>query len=169
MKNVGEKSAFSSWFVVEEGVISISLRSITIFFSVFITAVLLVMLYLSCNDGTGDYKCTIQDWPMISDIVVQEMYDRTFLLLTAVFMFGVQQVNLRAFYKQLYGKISNGRNDTMMYVGMISMVGLPMVGMFDEKAWVTLHYISAAMFFGGFMIYSRLLSIAMYEVKDQFD
>ena len=106
---------------------------------------------------------------MISDIVVQEMYDRTFLLLTAVFMFGVQQVNLRAFYKQLYGKISNGRNDTMMYVGMISMVGLPMVGMFDEKAWVTLHYISAAMFFGGFMIYSRLLSIAMYEVKDQFD
>jgi hypothetical protein len=43
---------------------------------------------------------------MISDVIVQEMYDRTFLLLTAIFMFGVQQVNLRAYYKQLYGKIS---------------------------------------------------------------
>ncbi len=97
------------------------------------------------------------------------MYNRTFLLLTAIFMFGVQQVNLRAFYKQLYGKISNGRNDTMMYIGMVSMVGLPMVGMFDEKMWVTLHGISAGMFFGGFMIYARILSVAMNEVKDQFD
>jgi hypothetical membrane protein len=105
---------------------------------------------------------------MISDVIVQEMYDRTFLLLTAIFMFGVQQVNLRAYYKQLYGKISNGRNDTMMYIGMISMVGLPMVGIFDET-WKTLHGVSAGMFFGGFMIYARILSIALNEVKDQFD
>lgn len=140
----------------------------TIFFSVFITAVLIIMLYLSCNDGKGDYKCTIQEWPMISDVIRQEMYDRTFLLLTAVFMFGVQQVNLRAFYKQLYGKISNGRNDTLMYIGMISMVGLPMVGVFDES-WKTMHGISAGMFFGGFMIYAKMLSNDMNSVKTQFD
>ena len=127
------------------------------------------MLILSCNDGKGDYKCTIQDWPMISDVIVQEMYNRTFILMTAVFMFGVQQVNTRAFYKQLYGKISNGRNDTMFYIGLVSMVGLPMVGIFDEKLWKTLHGISAGLFFGGFMIYARLLSIAMNEVKGQFD
>jgi len=105
---------------------------------------------------------------MISDVIAQEMYDRTFLLLTAVFMFGVQQVNLRAFYKQLYGKISNGRNDTLMYIGMVSMVGLPMVGVFDES-WKTLHGVSAGMFFGGFMIYARILANAMNEVKAQFD
>jgi hypothetical protein len=97
------------------------------------------------------------------------MYNRTFILMTAVFMFGVQQVNLRAYYKQLYGKISNGRNDTIFYIGILSMVGLPMVGIFDEKMWVTLHYINAGLFFGGFMIYSRMLSIAMNEVKSQFD
>ena len=141
----------------------------TIFFSLFITTVLVIMLILSCNDGKGDYKCTIQDWPMISDVIVQEMYNRTFILMTAVFMFGVQQVNTRAFYKQLYGKISNGRNDTMFYIGLVSMVGLPMVGIFDEKLWKTLHGISAGLFFGGFMIYARLLSIAMNEVKGQFD
>ncbi len=59
IKKTGEKSAFSGWFVDEEGVISISLRGMTVFFSLFITAVLVVMLYLSCNDGKGDYKCTI--------------------------------------------------------------------------------------------------------------
>jgi hypothetical membrane protein len=106
---------------------------------------------------------------MISDVIVQEMYNRTFILMTAVFMFGVQQVNIRAFYKQLYGKISNGRNDTLFYLGIVSMVGLPMVGIFDEHMWKTMHGISAGLFFGGFMIYARSLSIAMNEVKSQFD
>jgi hypothetical protein len=59
IKKTEEKSAFASWFVVEQGVISLSLRGMTIFFSLFITAALVVMLYLSCNDGKGDYKCTI--------------------------------------------------------------------------------------------------------------
>jgi hypothetical membrane protein len=95
------------------------------------------------------------------------MYNRTFILLTAVFMFGVQQANLRAFYKQLYGKISNGRNDTMMFFGIASMVALPMVGIFDEHMGAP-HGIAAGIFFVGFMIYSRLLGNAIYETKDQF-
>ena len=106
---------------------------------------------------------------MISDVINQEMYKRTFILLTAIFMFGVQQVNLRAFYKLLYGKVSNGRNDTMMWFGIISMVGLPMVGIFDESLWKTLHGISAGMFFIGFMIYARLLACTMHDVRSQFD
>ena len=96
------------------------------------------------------------------------MYDRTFILLTAIFMFGVQQVNLRAFYKQLYGKISNGRNDTMMYIGIASMVALPMVGIFDEGKKV-LHGVSAGIFFIGFMIYARMLACSLHNVKSQFD
>jgi hypothetical protein len=162
------KSFFEKWFVLEDGVISISLRDMTIVSGLTITINLLIMLIASCNDGTGDYKCTLADWPMVSDIIVQEMYNRTFILMTAVFMYGIQQVNLRAFYKQLYGKISNGRNDTMMYIGLASMVALPMVGIFDEHMWKTLHGISAGIFFGGFMIYARLLGNALYSVKDQF-
>jgi hypothetical protein len=154
---------------MEDGVISVSLRNLTIFCSLLITATLLLILYASCNDGTGNYVCTLEKWPMISDVINQEMYNRTFILLTAIFMFGVQQVNLRAFYKMMYGKISNGRNDTMMWFGIISMVGLPMVGIFDESMWKTLHGISAGMFFVGFMIYARLLACAMHEVRDQFD
>jgi Frag1/DRAM/Sfk1 family len=161
-------SWFSQWFVMEDGVISVSLKNMTILFALTITGALVAMLVASCNDGKGDYICTFKEWPMVSDVIVQEMYNRTFILLTAIFMFGVQQVNLRAFYKQLYGKISNGRNDTMMYIGLASMVALPMVGIFDEHMWKTMHGISAGVFFGGFMIYARLLGNAIYEVRDQF-
>ena len=140
----------------------------TIFFAMLITITLTVMLILSCNDGKGDYVCTFQEWPMISDVIVQEMYNRTFILMTAIFMFGVQQANLRAFYKQLYGVISNGRNDTMFYIGLASMVALPMVGIFDEKMWKTLHGISAGVFFGSFMVYARLVGVALYENKDKY-
>jgi hypothetical membrane protein len=96
------------------------------------------------------------------------MYNRVFILLTATFMFGVNQVNIRAFYKQLYGVVSNGRNDTMFYIGLASMVALPMVGIFDEKMWKTLHGISAGVFFGGFMIYARMLAVSMDANKSKY-
>jgi hypothetical protein len=74
---------------MEEGIISVSLKNFTIFFALAISVALIAMLIASCNDGTGDYKCTFEDWPMVSDVICQEMYNRTFILLTAVFMFGV--------------------------------------------------------------------------------
>lgn len=141
----------------------------TIVCALSITVALLLILYFSCNDGTGRYVCTYAKWPMISDVINQEMYNRTFILLTAVFMYGVQQTNLRAFYKMLYGKIDNSRNDTMMYWGIASMVALPMVGIFDEHNYGTFHGISAGVFFIGFMIYARMLAISLDKVKDQFD
>jgi hypothetical protein len=162
------KSYFSEWFVTQDGVISFSLKNMTILFGLGITVTLVAILYASCNDGTGQYVCTWQEWPMISDVICQEMYNRTFILLTAVFMFGVQQSNQRAFYKQLYGKISNGRNDTMLIIGLFSTLALPMIGIFDEKMWKTLHGVSAGIFFGCFMIYSRLMGNALYEVRAQF-
>ncbi len=94
------------------------------------------MLYLSRNDGAGRYVCTYAKWPMISDVINQEMYNLTFILLTAVFMYGVHQANLRAFYKMLYGKIHVGRNDTMMYIGIASMVALPVVAILEKANFV---------------------------------
>lgn len=166
-KTEPKKSFFSQWFVMEDGVISVSLKNMTILFAMGISVALILMLIASCNDGTGDYKCTLQDWPMVSDVICQEMYNRVFILLTAIFMFGVQQANLRAFYKQLYGKVSNGRNDTMMYIGILSMCALPMVGIFDEHMGAP-HGIAAGIFFGGFMIYARLVGNAIYENRAQF-
>lgn len=52
------KSFFSQWFVMEDGVISVSLRNMTITFALLISVTLLLILYFSCNDGTGRYQCT---------------------------------------------------------------------------------------------------------------
>ena len=76
---------------------------------------------------------------MISDVINQEMYTRIFILLTCVFMFSVQQANIRAYYKQLYGKIDDSRNGNIMIWGIVSMCALPLIGMFDESLWTQLH------------------------------
>jgi hypothetical membrane protein len=96
------------------------------------------------------------------------MYTRIFILLTCIFMFGVQQANLRAYYKQLYGKIDDSRNSRIMIWGTIAMLALPIIGIFDES-WTSVHGICAGIFFGCFMIYGRQLSVALNEVKGQFD
>ena len=80
-------SIFSKWFVVEEGVISLSLKDFTVLFSLIVTLTLLMMLWQSCQ--AGNFECTIEKWPMISDVINQEMYIRVFILLMTMFMFGV--------------------------------------------------------------------------------
>ena len=144
------------------------MRNLTISGALSITVALLAILYASCNDGTGHYQCTYERFPMVSDVICQEMYNRVFILLTAIFMFGVQQANIRAYYKKLYGKISDGKNDTMFWFGFASMIALPMVGIFDEKMWSTMHVISAGIFFGGFLIYGSLLGGYIYKNRAQF-
>jgi hypothetical protein len=41
-------------------------------------------------------------------------------------------VNIRAYFKKLYGIISDQRNDTIMAIGIVALVSLPMVGIFDN-------------------------------------
>jgi hypothetical protein len=153
---------------MEDGVISISLKNFTIASAGAISLALLSILYASCNDGTGEYVCSYAKFPMVSDVICQEMYNRIFILLTATFMFGVQQANIRAYYKKLYGKVSNTQNDVLFWFGIASMVALPMVGIFDEKMWSTFHVISAGIFFCGLLIYGTLLSGYVYKYRSQF-
>ena len=107
-----------------------SLKDLTLIMGILISASLLIKLYLSCSAGT--FECTTQNFPMVSTIIAQEMYNRLFIFLTAVFMFGVQQTNLRAFYKKLYGVIPNSQNDNMFWLGTASCLSLPLIGIFDE-------------------------------------
>lgn len=105
---------------------------------------------------------------MISDVINQEMYNRIFILLTAIFMFGVQQVNIRAYFKKLYGIIPNKDNDSMFWWGFASLVALPFVGIFDEANWLPLHIVAAGTFFTGFMIYGWKLGDYLYKNRDKF-
>ena len=46
-----------------------SLKNFTIFFALSISVALLAILYASCNDGTGEYVCTYEKFPMVSDVI----------------------------------------------------------------------------------------------------
>lgn len=73
--------------MIDDGVISLSLKTLTIVIGLAISVTLLAELYVTCSDGT--FVCTYDDFPMVSTVIALEMYDRIFILLTAIFMFGV--------------------------------------------------------------------------------
>ena len=130
-----------------------------------ISVALLVMLAISCHNGS--VECSTHSFPMISTvIVITEMYDRIFLLLTTVLMFGVNQVNIRAFYKKLYGKISDRANDALLIWGLFSCLSLPMIGVFDEHKWKLPHGFFAVVFFLSFGVYAVILSKYLYNNRD---
>jgi hypothetical protein len=96
------------------------------------------------------------------------MYNRTFILLTALFVFGVQQVNTRAFFKKLYGVISDCYNDFLFCLGIISSMALPLIGIFDMYMWGPEHGKIAVVVFGGYGIYLFLLGRALYQNRDKY-
>lgn len=161
------KSIFAKFFIIQDGVISLSLRDMTIVCSAAISLSLIVMLYFSCKNN--DFECTLSDFPMVSTVVALHMYDRAFIILTTILMFGVQQVNIRAFYKKLYGIIPDGQNDRLLNLGTISCVALPLIGVFDEHQWGTIHGTCAVIFFGCFGIYCVLLGRYLSENKSRFN
>ena len=132
----------------------------TVVLSLAISISLLAMLYVSCK--AAEFECTLQSFPMVSTVIALKMYDRTFLILTTILMFGVQQVNIRAFYKKLYGLIPDSKNDKLFNLGMISCVALPLIGVFDEHQWPIPHGISAVFFFVCFGIYCVQLGRYLY-------
>ena len=97
--NKVEKSIWESLFIVEDGVISLSLRTMSVLFSLLITGGLLYCLKLYCAQN----DCSSQKFPLVDDVLLfDEQANRIFLFLTTCFMWGVHQANIRAFYRMMY-------------------------------------------------------------------
>lgn len=143
-----------------------SLKDQTLIFSIGISIALIAMGFVSCQKG--EFECTLSNFPMVSDVLALPMYDRTFIILTTIMTFGIQQVNIRAFYKKLYGKVSDCYNDFLIILGGLSCVTLPMIGVFDEHEFNPIHCTCAGIFFGSFGFYCILLGRALYQNKDKF-
>lgn len=105
---------------------------------------------------------------MISDILAIRPYDRLFIFLTTFYTLGIMQINMRAFFKKVYGIIPNKTNDKIFYTGLPACLALPMIGIFDEYDYRLIHYSSAGTFFICFTLYGVWLSSAMFEHKEKF-
>jgi Frag1/DRAM/Sfk1 family len=77
-------------------------------------------------------------------------------------------VNIRAYFKMLYGIIPDKQNDCMFWWGLASLIALPFVGIFDEELWKTMHVVSAGTFFVGFMIYGWKLGDNLWTNRVKF-
>jgi len=166
-KRSGYRSIFSRWIVVENGVIQTSLKDITILIGFGITISLILMLVVSCSNH--QVECTLSDFPMVSYVIaLNSMYDRIFILLVTTLMYGVQQANIRAFYKKLYGIIPDSNNNWLLFYGIFSIFSLPAIGLFDCHNWNKIHGTSAVIFFAFFGLYSYKLANYMSSNKDKF-
>ena len=157
------------WFVTEAGVISLSLRNMTVLMSTFVTVALFSMCYYSCTYEPEYYTCTVQHWPMISDVINQEMYTRVFILMMTVFMFGVNLANVRAFFKKVYDAQGGATllNDITLGLGLVSSGCLPLIGVFDESKWSQVHGFFAGVYFLTFMAYGFLVGYQLNACRDK--
>ena len=98
--------------VVNDGVVSFSLKDMSFLISVIVTGLLMYLLYTSCQNPdvipNHQIECQAYNFPWVSEVVSQtNMSNRLFILSTTILMWGVNQQNIRAYYKMLYGKISD--------------------------------------------------------------
>ena len=125
-----DQSLFERFWVTENGVISISVRNMTIISCLLLTLNLAANLYFYCEISIEE-ECTLVDFPQISDVIGLPIWDRLFCLTATFFCMGAYQISARCFYKKLYNKVSHGMNDMILTFGIITTLCLPAVAYFD--------------------------------------
>lgn len=105
---------------------------------------------------------------MISDLILTTYNDRAFCILTTITCYVCMSGNIRAFHKRIAHFTSEWTNDVLVWIGFLAIFGLPLVGLFDEINFHTLHVICAGVFFGGFGIYALWLTSILKANKDKF-
>jgi len=165
-------SIFERFFVIQEGVISVQVRSLTVVSCLAITGGLLAMLYVSC-DIIPIVECDLWSMPpqlpMVSAVIGYPIFDRIFCLMTGYYCFGVHQVNLRCFYRLIHGATDSCINDFLLYLGLVSTVALPAIGYFDMYWYNDLHGPIAAVFFTTVVIYAFMLHSELQSQEKKFD
>lgn len=158
------------WFDFEDGTISISLKTLTAFGCMLITTYLATILYLICNNVEGECSWTgvVPEWPSISSILCRPFYDRLCCMTFTFFSLVVLQTDVRAYYKKLYGKVSNSTNDGIFLLGMITTISLPCISYFDMHNYGFFHYVFAILFFGCCFFYIWFTVGSLVEHKAEF-
>ena len=124
-----KKSLFSSFFVFDDGVISINLRSLTILGSVMIWTFLLYILY---ETYVNQYlPIDLEHPPTISALVGLPIWDKVANLLFIFYAFGIRQANVRCFYKIFYGTVEDSTNNYYYNIGMLTCIVFTAISYFD--------------------------------------
>lgn len=105
---------------------------------------------------------------MISSVIRRPFCDRVWCILSTFFSLTVLQCNIRAYYAKLYPYATKSENDSMLTVGIVVMVALPLIGYFDEHEYKIIHGIVSACFFLGTVIYAEMFTNRFNKYKAHF-
>lgn len=138
-------SYLNKFFVEEEGVISLSLRWITLVG----TGLAIGLVCLSTYICWYLEIITIDDthWPFISDVSGLPLFDRAYCLVFMFYAMTVQQMNVRAFYHLLYPITTPLYRNVTLALGIAACVVLPLIYEWDEYWFLTTHDCLALGFF----------------------
>eukprot|EP00347_Sterkiella_histriomuscorum_P000033 403377438 len=151
-----------------DGVFELRLRPITIVSSLLVDITMLWMLWGYCHMPEPDKICRFDKWPMISIVIQENMYKCIFIYMTTMYMFGIMQANMRAFYKKMQGVISQGLNNFMFFLAITSCFIMPLIALFDRQNYGMIHIFCAYIFCIFFGLYVVLLSRSMYANKNKY-
>jgi hypothetical protein len=84
---------------------------------------------------------------MISDVIADTVFDRIFILMNTAYFIGVHQVSVRSLHARFHGILTPQLNTFLLWAGLISSFSLPMIGMFDNRVFIWIHYFFALIFF----------------------
>jgi hypothetical protein len=80
-----------NFFIVDDGIISFSLRDLTIASTIVISTAFIAMLYAACSNEM--LECSFHGdkiiIPTISDVIALPVFDRIFILLNTIYFMGV--------------------------------------------------------------------------------
>ena len=139
-------SCLSGFYVIENGVISFSLKSLTTFITMFTS---LWLIYIFVANLQGQYLPMSLDKPRyISELIALPMWDRITCLAWTFFFFSVRVGNSRMVFKTLYGIAQPSECDKALILDCLSGIFLIGISFFDCENFGHVHlFFSVAFFF----------------------
>ena len=142
--------------------LAIPLWPLTVITELTITVILIFYLVYGCYT-IDELECTLENPPMISDILQYHIYDRVFVFIMTFHSVFVFFGNIRAFYTRFAGIFSDGTNSLLYWMGIVATICPPMIGIFDESLNV-IHLAFAITFFAISGLYIVIFICAVLAV-----
>ena len=160
--------------VVNDGVVSFSLKDMSFLISAVVTSLLMYLLYNSCQHPdkipNHQIECKSYNFPWVSEVVGQTlMTNRLFTLSTTILMWGVNQQNIRVYFKMLYGKINDKENDALLVLGYVSCIAMPLLGLFDMNSNFNYHFWIAVTWILSLTSYMAIVGLKLGANIRKFD
>jgi len=139
--------------------VALPLTFVTQAFCLIFAFTLCYVNYTCCVNG--DFICTTEKFPTVSDLMGKSPYDKIYCLLMTTYA-ALKQANFRAHYLRLSGITSDSTNTALLCIGLSSCISGPLIAYFDRYSDVHTHSIVVVFFVIAevlyFFIYAGILN-----------